>query len=89
MVHQPQSREEIHDEVRVHLEESLQLWNSQKHKTSIEWFTNFKEQYGTGFKCKDDNLRHERRRTCAKTNETDRHSQPLPKNVMGYMTFDN
>jgi len=77
----------IYHEVWQHLVESLQLWDSQRHNASIEWMWNFKEQYRTGFKCKDDNLRHENHQRFPKMNEPDCHGQPLPKNVMGYMSF--
>src|SRR5258706_16219686 len=72
----------------MHLVQSLQLWDSQKHKASIGWFINFKEQYRTGFKCKDDNLTHERRRTCQKTKKIDAKNKPLLKKVLGNLAFE-
>ena len=88
IVPQPQTREEIWYDVRMRLEDSIKLWDSQRHMGSIQWLTNFQEQFRAGFKCTSDNLSHASRRTCPKTNETDRRGQPLPRNVMGYMYFD-
>ena len=88
MVPQPLSREEIWDDVSEWLEKTRKMWHSQRHLASTHWLSNMREQFKSGFKCVDDNLRHENHRTLPKTNETDHRGQPLPRNVIGYMYFD-
>jgi len=88
MVPQPLSRQEFYEDLIVNLEKARKLIESQRHQASLQWFDNIREQFKSGFKCVDDNLRHANRRTCPKTNETDHQRQPLPRNVTGYMSVD-
>jgi len=85
---QPLSRQERLEAILTKLKQTQGLIKSQALVASIEWLDNFEDQFKSGFKCTDDNLRHANRRTCPKTNETDWKRQPLPRNVIGYMSTD-
>ena len=84
---QPQSQQEIIETFRANLEESRRIFDLQASQASIQWLENIEAQFKAGFKCIKDNARDANRRTCPKTNETNRR-QPLPRNVIGSMSYD-
>ena len=88
MFPQPLSRQERLEAILIEFEQARELIKSQALQASLEWLNNFEEQFKPGFRCVNDNLRHANRRTCPKTNERDHQRQPLPRNVIGYMSFD-
>ena len=85
---QPLSRQELIEAFRANLEESRRTFEIQAPQASIQWLENVQAQFKSGFKCMKDNVRDANRRTCPKTNETDRRNQPLPRNVIGNMSHD-
>ena len=88
MVPQPLSRQERFAILKANAVKLVNLIESQEHQASLQWLDNMEEKCKPAFKCMEDNLRHANRRTCPKTNETDRRRQPLARNVTGYMSFD-
>ena len=88
MFPQPLSRRERIEAFKANLLETYEYYNTQADQASIQWIDNMDAQFKSGFKCVKDNKRHMNRRTCPKTNETDRRGQPLPRNVIGCMSFD-
>lgn len=88
IVPQPLSRQEILENFVADLVEARDFIESEAPQSSLQWLINMHEQFRPGFKCVKDNKRHANRRTLPKTNETDRRGQPLPRNVIGYMSFD-
>ena len=81
------SRQELIEAFRANLEESRRTFELQAPQASIQWLKNVQAQFKSGFRCMKDNVRNANRRTCPKTNETDRR-QPLPRNVIGSMSYD-
>jgi hypothetical protein len=65
------------------IEKTLALFRSQKGNMSADWYARFCASSDPQFKFMDDNTRDETRRTLPKTNERDRHNQPLPANIIG------
>jgi len=62
---------------------AVDLLHSQPSDINPVWFAKFRERGNHLFKFVKDNIRDETRHTLPKTNERDRHNQPLPANVIG------
>jgi hypothetical protein len=88
MAPQPLSRQERIKALFEQLEEGRQLLEDHELQASLQWIDNFEAQLKPFTKLVQDNHRHANRRTCPKTNEKNRRRQPLPRNVIGSMTFD-
>ena len=88
MFPQPLSWLQRAEALKSGLHAACDLIDSQAPHESFEWLRNIEKQFEPGIKCTRDNLRHANRYTCPRTNETGRRGQPLPRNVIGYMSTD-
>lgn len=86
---QPLTRRERAEAFFMELDHARELMEDQWRTAPMQWLDNIEGQFKAGFRCVNDNRRHARRHTCPKTNETDRRGQPLPRNVIGYMSTNN
>ncbi len=66
-----------------HLLDALDLLRSQQSHLNSDWLTKFHDSSNQQIKFVSDNIRDKTCRTLPKTNEQDRHNQPLPANVIG------
>ena len=66
------------------LQQAIQVLHSQADLGALRWIDNAERQFSQGVRWLDDHIRHENRRTCPKTNEKNRKTQPLSHNVTGY-----
>ena len=70
------------------LEQALRILRSQADQGSLRWVENAERQMSQTVRWANDHIRHENHRTCPKTNEKDRRTQPLSHNVTGYASIE-
>jgi len=82
------SRRERVNNLADSLEQALRILRSQADQGSLRWVENAERQMSQTVRWANDHIRHENRRTCPKTNEKDRRTQPLSQNVTGYASIE-